>query len=180
MEIREIDIPDYGILKVSEYGDIYGIHDYSKKRVPTVDKDGYLRVSCKYRNTHFDENGIERKYITLFVHRLVAKCFIDNPYNYPVINHKDGNKQNNHYSNLEWCTVKQNHTHALLNNLDKGISGENNPKNKLKKEDILKIRELYSNSEYKGYKFYDIYSEIYNVNRETIRHICKRITWKDI
>lgn len=180
MEIREIEIPDYGVLKVSEYGDIYGIHDYNKKRNPTPDKNGYFRLTCKYRHPHIDENGIEKKYIVFFVHRLVAMCFLDNPNNYPVINHKDGNKQNNHYTNLEWCTVQQNHDHAVMHNLDKGIEGEKNPKCKLSKQDVLDIRSKYKESKDKGYKFYDKYALIYNVDRESIRHICKNITWKNI
>ena len=180
MEFRDVLIPDYGVLKVSEYGDIYGIKDYSKLRTPTEDKDGYLRIACKYRQKHIDENGIERKYTNQFVHRLVARAFIPNPDNLPVVNHKDGNKKNNHYTNLEWCTVQYNTIHAIENNLYKGFRGENNPKNKLSKEDIINIRKEYDNSEEKGYKFYDKYSKIYNVCSDNIRQICKRITWKNI
>lgn len=47
------------------------------------------------------------------VHILVAKTFIPNPNNMPVINHKDGNKLNNHVSNLEWVTYAENNIHAL-------------------------------------------------------------------
>lgn len=53
------------------------------------------------------------------VHILVAKAFIDNPNNYNVINHIDGNSLNNYVSNLEWCTPKQNAQHAIENKLKK-------------------------------------------------------------
>lgn len=43
-----------------------------------------------------------------YVHRLVALTFIDNPHNYPNINHKDENRLNNCVENLEWCTQKYN------------------------------------------------------------------------
>lgn len=64
--------------------------------------NGYMRV------------GLSRDAVlkTFLVHRLVGFAFIENPNNYPQINHKDFNRSNNHVSNLEWVTSKMNVYHA--------------------------------------------------------------------
>lgn len=68
--------------------------------------NGYCQVLIK-------AGGKWKKY---FVHRIIAKCFIDNPFNKPCVNHKDGDKSNNSVSNLEWCTYSENelHSHRVL------------------------------------------------------------------
>ena len=57
----------------------------------------------------------------LSIHRLVAKHFIPNPYDLPQVNHINGNKQCNHFTNLEWVTPKENNQHALRTGLRKGF-----------------------------------------------------------
>ncbi|EQB35036.1 hypothetical protein M948_18200 [Virgibacillus sp. CM-4] len=47
------------------------------------------------------------------VHRLVGLYFISNPDNKKEINHKDGNKINNHVDNLEWVNGEENIKHAI-------------------------------------------------------------------
>ncbi|HMX02920.1 MAG TPA: NUMOD4 domain-containing protein [Chitinophagales bacterium] len=51
-----------------------------------------------------------RKNIT--VHRLVALAFVENPNNETQVNHIDGNKENNSFLNLEWCSIGYNNRHA--------------------------------------------------------------------
>lgn len=74
-------------------------------------KKGYKRVQLS--------NG--KRYL---VHRLVAEAFIPNPYNFPQVNHIDGNKQNNCVDNLEWCTQSYNMRHALNNGLKVAPKGK--------------------------------------------------------
>lgn len=59
----------------------------------------YISLSLKCKN------GKRKRFL---LHRLVAETFIENPNNYPIINHIDENKQNNNVNNLEWCTQKHN------------------------------------------------------------------------
>ena len=98
MEIWK-DIPEYeNLYQASNLGRIKSLISKNKILKGHLNKKGYIRISL-YRN------GISKTYQ---VHRLVALTFLENPNNYPVINHKDENKQNNSVENLEWCTVKYN------------------------------------------------------------------------
>lgn len=60
----------------------------------------------------------ERSCKNFYIHRLVASKFLPNS-NYDQVNHIDGDKSNNHYSNLEWVSAKGNIKHMHENGLNK-------------------------------------------------------------
>lgn len=47
-----------------------------------------------------------------FVHKLVAQHFLPNKNGHTLVNHKDGDKENNHLYNLEWCSKSEDVQHA--------------------------------------------------------------------
>lgn len=67
-----------------------------------------------YKQCNLYKDG-KKKYVR--IHRLVAELFVPNPNNLPQVNHIDGNKLNNHYTNLEWVSNSQNTKHAFDNGL---------------------------------------------------------------
>lgn len=73
-----------------------------------------LNVQVGYKQVSLWKNN---KKTNLYIHRLVAEAFIPNPSNKPDVNHIDGNRQNNHVSNLEWVTPKENSQHAISTGL---------------------------------------------------------------
>lgn len=96
-----------GLYEVSDMGRVKTLHYKGGKeeRILCEKKhlDGYLFVEL-YKNG-------SKKPIT--IHRLVATAFIENPNNFPCINHKDENKANNKAENLEWCTWKYNVNYSI-------------------------------------------------------------------
>ena len=71
------------------------------------------------------KNGYKKCALGL-VHRIVAEAFLDEPSNKDwTVNHKDGNKLNNHYSNLEWISHSDNVKHWIYS--DRGIGTKLHP-----------------------------------------------------
>ena len=102
--------PDYSFIEVSNLGrvrtkDRYvpgkdGRKCFYKGRVlkQRLSNSGYMQVKF----------GVNGKYVFLYVHRMVATCYVPNPLGLPQVNHIDNNRTNNSASNLEWCTPQYN------------------------------------------------------------------------
>lgn len=146
------------IWKPIEENPVYLVSNYG--RVKTIDHPVWCKVNNSYsiRKGRFciptNKNSkkywrvgvqINNKQKQLAIHRLVAKAFIPNPYNLPQINHIDGNKNNNHVSNLEWCDNSYNQLHAWKNGLkDVTKMSEHSSFRKLTVEQVKFIKKEYS------------------------------------
>lgn len=87
-----------------------------------------LRFEVSKKGYFITKIIVDGKRKRIGVHRLVALAFIPNPNNYPQINHKDENPQNNNVENLEWCTAKYNMNYGSLPaKISKMKKGTKNP-----------------------------------------------------
>lgn len=115
------------------------------------------------------------KMTTMGVHRAVAKALIPNPRNLPEVNHKDGNKLNNHYENLEWVTSKENKAHAVK--LGLGYIGERNSHARLTPVQVLEIRKRHSDG---AYGTLELMGAEYGVGSSAIWSVVNKRTWRHI
>lgn len=106
--MRKKVIPGYPSYVIYDDGRVYSNkrHKFLK---PVKNNSGYDTVNLY--------NGTTRGRRSCSVHSLVAENFVKNPKGYKEINHKDGNKSNNSYKNLEWCKHPYNLDHAYKKGL---------------------------------------------------------------
>ena len=157
------------------YNGMYQVSNLGHVKTFMFNKGRVLRGSVNqhgYRTVNLRKNGVAKK---VFVHRLVAEAFIDNPNDKPFINHIDCNPLNNIVSNLEWCTQAENVHHTIRMGRAVNVVGEKNGKSKLTSDDVIKIREAWD--------MFHNYSEVgrmFSVNPGTIWAIINNKTWRDI
>lgn len=122
-------IQGYEFHEVSNLGRIRSLDRYVKSCLGrTRIAKGRILTLTKTKKGYLICNLVGK---TFLVHRLVADAFIPNPLNKPFINHKKGIKTDNRVEKIEWCTSKENTTHAIKTGLFV-------PKNKTKRVEISK------------------------------------------
>ena len=97
-------IPGFDRYSITSLGDVISFRRYSRGVAlsPYIDKDGYACVSLR----------VGDKSKAFKVHRLVAVTFLETSDLSLQVNHIDGNKLNNHFTNLEWISNLDNQRHA--------------------------------------------------------------------
>jgi hypothetical protein len=107
---------------ITGYENYYSISNYGRvkslsRNVGHSIKESILKLSIS-KNGYFIVDLFkkgERK--THYVHRLVSTEFCENNNMFNCVNHKDENKLNNHYTNLEWCNYQYNNTFGKMKNI---------------------------------------------------------------
>lgn len=143
--------------------DIIGFEGYYQvsnlariKRLPRLSKHSYPGYFKPY-GERITENTIKnpKKYIsakltvngityTRQMHRVVLMAFVPCPGSEYVVNHKDGDKHNNHLENLEWVTQKDNIRHAKLMGLARYAKGDDSGASKITEEFVRIIKKMLS------------------------------------
>lgn len=97
-----------GLYKVSNYGNIKSLERKEIcKNILRIRGERILKPSLRrgYLFVTLSKNG-QKKGVN--IHKIVADHFLENIFNYPQIDHIDGDKENNNVENLRWVTAKQN------------------------------------------------------------------------
>lgn len=153
-----------GILSVSNNGEVY--NNQTKRFIGSI--------SGKYYSICYKDNNNKRRIIG--VHRLVHTI-----YNEPIplgyeINHIDGNKLNNHYTNLEAITTSENIKHAFKLGLQQKKEGEQSRFSKVSDQDVIDIRNKYATGNYS----HQILSKEYGITKTAITMILNGKTFKHL
>lgn len=104
-----VNIPGFAGYMINKHGSVIRLYCNNTKWKEVkgfINVHGYMKVGLRKDNKTYHTS----------IHRIVAELFVPNPNNYDIVNHKDENKTNNDYTNLEWCTTQYNNTYKNANN----------------------------------------------------------------
>ncbi len=145
-----------GKYEVTTNGEVFSCVGKRKPLIGKITNSGYRMVLLT----------VDGKRLYVNVHRLIAKSFVDNPLNCPIVNHKDGNKLNNHSDNLEWCTHKYNQEHAR----DNGMLSSTTKIDMATANEIRDIRKTH------GYTHH-VLAEMFGIKKTQVGYILNNQRW---
>lgn len=139
-------------------------------------KEDKLQKSIEQMKPAVNNRGYQVVYANgpKFVHRIIACAFVQGDHSLQV-NHKDGVKLNNHYTNLEWVTCSENLRHAVKLKLNPQ-AGETHKKAKLTAALVSKLRAEWDRS----YSSLQDYATPYNVSSASMYLALTGKTWKEV
>lgn len=122
-------IPGYNFqYKINEQGEVRSFNrdsiDSCGRQIRIHEQIIVMRIDRRTGYPVVKLSKSDGRFGTQYLHRLIAKTFISNPFNKKFVNHKNGNKLDFSTSNLEWVTKAENQQHAIRRGLDK-IPSEN-------------------------------------------------------
>lgn len=164
------EVPDTeGCYQISNLGRLRRMHRQAWRKPFTI-AQGFI-AGNGYWHHSISSNG---KAGTIYPHQAVAKLFVKGFKKGLQVNHKDGNKLNNRWDNLEWVTRSQNMKHAYANGLSP--VGINHHKSKLNPEKVLEIRERWNKNPHDQRAL----AKEYGVHQRTIWQVIHRIVWNHV
>lgn len=153
--------PNYWI---TEDGEIASVNKGKWRwKKPVKNKNGYLYVTFWDRKN----DRIE----THLIHRLVAKHFLNHADESLDVAHLDGNKTNNTYKNLKWCTRKENESHKVIHGTK--AKGVTNGQAKLCDRSIEAIKKLVKEEKWTQKKV----ATLFRVSQQNISAILQGKSW---
>lgn len=158
----------YSKYMISNYGRIMNVRSGGYLH-SNPDCNGYPICSIK-----MDGNG-KTFSMNILIHIAVAQNFVDNPdpSKFTIVHHKDDDKSNYYFKNLEWTTSSLNRMYALESGL--GLSGEKHPFASITESQAHDICKMLADGE----KISNIVKTV-NTTRSVVRHIKDGTSWKNV
>ena len=164
------DVVGYeGLYQVSNIGRVKSFYSLGERLLtPSSNKSGYMYVVLT-------KDGVRK---SCKVHTLVARAFLPNPENKPVVHHKDSNRSNNRVENLQWVTHQENTAYAVQKGSYDKEGGCDSPFAKLTEEDVRYIRKHYRS---RSHEFgSNALARKFGVCKNTILNVVGHITYENV
>ncbi len=155
------------------------VKDFEERYCVTPEGKVWSKRSKRFLKSYKTRRGYEMvdlmmrwKKKKFLVHRLVALAYLPNHEKKEQVNHKDGNRNNNHAKNLEWATNQENRDHAIST----GLVRPETYARKLSTKQALAIIKEYK----KGGTSFAKLGKKYGVNHNTVWLLFKGKNWKHL